>query len=114
MTLAMTVCPTRQLPLITLTLRLACGCGPPTDYVVHGMVVFPDGQPLQRDTVEFEAIGQSKPITASGEVASDGTFRLGTDQPNDGVIAGEHRGGAFRFTSSARGSSGRENFRRTA
>lgn len=81
----------RRLPLITLAFGLACGCGPPTAYVVHGMVVFPDGQPLKRGTVEFEAIGQSKPITASGEIAPDGTFRLGTYQPNDGAIAGEHR-----------------------
>lgn len=71
---------------------VACGCGgPPKTYLVHGTVVFPDGQPLMRGTVEFEAVGQKKPITASGEIAKDGTFQLGTFAPNDGAIAGEHR-----------------------
>jgi hypothetical protein len=71
---------------------VASGCGgPPTVYVVHGMVVFPDGKPLTRGTVELEAIGQDKPITASGEIAADGTFQLGTFAAKDGAIAGEHR-----------------------
>ena len=71
---------------------MALGCGQqPTAYVVHGMVVFPDGRPLTKGTVEFEAIGQPKPITASGEIASDGTFQLGTFLPKDGAVAGQHR-----------------------
>ena len=71
---------------------LAVGCGKqPTVYVVHGMVIFPDGRPLTKGTVEFEVIGQAKAITASGEIASDGTFQLGTFQPKDGAIAGQHR-----------------------
>ena len=75
-----------------LLCSLAAGCGgPPKTYLVHGMVVFPDGQPLTRGTVEFEALQQNKPITASGEIAKDGSFRLGTFAPNDGAIAGEHR-----------------------
>src|SRR5262245_39683599 len=68
------------------------GCSrPPTAYVVHGMVVFPDGTRLTKGTVEFEAIGQSKPITASGEIKQDGTFLLGTYRPGDGAISGQHR-----------------------
>lgn len=71
---------------------IAAGCGGrPKTYLVHGTVVFPDGQPLTRGTVEFEALGQTKPITASGEIAKDGTFQLGTFAANDGAIAGEHR-----------------------
>ena len=78
--------------LLFLSLGLAAGCGgPPKTYLVHGTVVFPDGQPLIRGTVEFEALGQTKPITASGEIAKDGTFQLGTFAANDGAIAGEHR-----------------------
>ena len=77
---------------LILSLAVSAGCGGPTKtYVVHGMVVFPDGQPLSRGTVEFEALGQTKPITASGEIAKDGTFQLGTFAANDGAIAGEHR-----------------------
>lgn len=77
---------------ILFVLGAAAGCGgPPKTYVVHGMVVFPDGQPLTRGTVEFEALNQTKPITASGEIAKDGSFQLGTFAMNDGAIAGEHR-----------------------
>lgn len=77
---------------LILSLVIAAGCGgPPKTYLVHGTVVFPDGQPLTRGTVEFEALGQTKPITASGEIAKDGTFQLGTFAANDGAIAGEHR-----------------------
>lgn len=73
-------------------LGIAVGCsGQPTTYLVHGTVVFPDGQPLTRGTVEFEAMNQSKPITASAEIAKDGSFQLGTFAVNDGAIAGEHR-----------------------
>ena len=80
------------LGLLPLLVGVASGCGgPPTAYLVHGTVVFPDGTPLTRGTVEFEAIGQKKPITASAEIAADGTFQLGTYQPKDGAIAGEHR-----------------------
>ena len=75
-----------------LLLGAAVGCGgPPKTYLVHGTVVFPDGQPLVRGTVEFEAMNQTKPITASGEIGKDGSFQLGTFATNDGAIAGEHR-----------------------
>ena len=78
--------------VLGLLLGVVAGCGKqqPT-YLVHGMVVFPDGTPLTKGTVEFEALGQATPITASGEIASDGTFELGTFQAKDGAIAGEHR-----------------------
>ncbi len=73
-------------------LGIAVGCsGQPTTYLVHGTVIFPDGKPLTRGTVEFEAISQTKPITASAEIAKDGSFQLGTFAVNDGAIAGEHR-----------------------
>ena len=78
--------------ILLLLMGLAGGCGgQPATYLVHGTVLFPDGKPLARGTVEFEALGQTKPITASGEIGSDGTFRLGTFAANDGAIAGEHR-----------------------
>lgn len=81
-----------KIGLLLLTLGLTAGCGgQPTAYLVHGTVMFTDGKPLTRGTVEFEAMNQNKPITSSGEIAKDGTFRLGTYAPNDGAIAGEHR-----------------------
>ena len=81
------------IPLLVLTVfLLLAGCDTqPATYLVHGMVVYPDGRPLTRGTVEFEALGLKKPITASGEIAPDGTFQLGTFAVNDGAIAGQHR-----------------------
>ena len=63
----------------------------PETFLVHGMVVYPDGKPMTEGTVEFEALHQKKPITASGDINEDGTFQLGTFEVNDGAIAGTHR-----------------------
>ena len=72
---------------------VASGCsnGNPTTHPVHGDVRFPDGRPLTKGTVEFELLDQEKPITATGEIANDGTFVLGTFELDDGAIAGRHR-----------------------
>ncbi len=78
------------LGLLLLVVLTGCNQRPPT-YEVHGMIVYPDGKPLTRGTVEFEAINQKKPITATGQIAKDGTFQLGTFAPNDGAIEGDHR-----------------------
>ena len=75
-----------------LILALMAGCsGQANTYLVHGMVVYPDGKPLTRGTVEFEATHEGRQITASAEIAPDGTFQLGTFAPNDGAVAGHHR-----------------------
>ncbi len=55
------------------------------------MVVYPDGKPLPKGTVEFESIDEKRPITASSEINPDGTFLLGTFMPEDGAVAGRHR-----------------------
>jgi hypothetical protein len=55
------------------------------------MVVYPDGKPLTKGTVEFEAVDEPRPITASSEIDPDGTFLLGTFKPDDGAVAGRHR-----------------------
>lgn len=75
-----------------LILALMAGCsGQANTYLVHGMVVYPDGKPLTTGTVEFEATHEGRQITASAEIAPDGTFQLGTFAPNDGAVAGHHR-----------------------
>lgn len=77
--------------LVALLLMLS-GCDSrPETYLVHGMVVYPDGKPLTEGTVEFEALDLKKPITASAEINEDGTFQLGTYEARDGAIAGKHR-----------------------
>lgn len=73
-------------------LPLLSGCDAQIEtYLVHGMVVYPDGKPLTKGTVEFEVQGLKKAVTASGDINSDGTFQLGTYEVNDGAIAGTHR-----------------------
>lgn len=75
---------------VTPACLAGCSDQPPT-YVVQGMVVYPDGKPVKRGTVEFELIIGKDPITASGEIGKDGTFQLGTYEENDGAVAGRHR-----------------------
>ena len=58
---------------------------------MHGMVVYPDGQPLTRGTVEFELVTDKDHITATGEINPDGTFQLGTFEEADGAVIGSHR-----------------------
>jgi len=78
--------------LSIFALAMLSGCSDqPETYLVHGMVVYPDGQPVTKGTVEFETLNGKTPITASGEIAPDGTFQLGTFVVNDGAIAGTHR-----------------------
>lgn len=78
--------------IIVVVLACLSGCSehPPT-YLVHGMVVYPDGKPLTKGTVEFEAMDVKNPITAAAEISEDGTFQLGTFESNDGAIEGRHR-----------------------
>ncbi|NQV28402.1 MAG: hypothetical protein HQ518_28960 [Rhodopirellula sp.] len=75
-----------------LIIFLIAGCSDrPETHLVHGMVVYPDGMPLIKGTVEFETLNGKTPITATGEIAPDGTFQLGTFEAKDGAIAGQHR-----------------------
>ena len=60
-------------------------------HTVLGMVVYPDGKPLTRGTVEFELIDNSNRMTAGGDIAPDGTFQLSTFKLHDGAIAGQYR-----------------------
>lgn len=85
--------PFRSMVLIlSVVFAILSGCdSKPATYLVHGMVVYPDGKPLTEGTVEFETLHGKRPITATGEINEDGTFQVGTYEPNDGAIAGTHR-----------------------
>lgn len=76
---------------ILLPVLPGCGDGNPGTWSVTGTIHFADGQPLQNGTIEFEAQEYERPITATGEINSDGSFTLGTFAAGDGAIAGEHR-----------------------
>ncbi len=70
---------------------VAAGCGDnyPRRYPVSGFVKFPDGSPVMTGTVEVGIPGSQ--WTASGKIARDGSFTLGTVNTGDGAILGEHK-----------------------
>jgi len=66
-----------------------CGSG---KYPVHGKIVWADGAPakeLDGSLVIFEST--SAPFCARGEIQGDGSFRLTTERPEDGVPPGPYR-----------------------
>lgn len=71
-----------------------CGSGKLPVVPVEGTVVY-KGQPLQSGVVTF--LPSSGPV-ASGEIQSDGTFRLSTYGNGDGAVLGSHQVtiGSFR------------------
>jgi len=79
----------RVLPATLLLLVGAAGCGKGYQRV-QGKVTFEDGAPLTKGMVVFEGLGEA-PVTARGDVGRDGSYRLGTDRPGDGVPPGKYR-----------------------
>jgi hypothetical protein len=96
--------------LVTVALfstLVACGgcggCGGSGTYRVTGKVVFPDGTPLPHGTVLFNpvadpvadpaATAEDKRPTASGQIQTDGTFKLLTYKDGDGAMPGKYRVG---------------------
>jgi hypothetical protein len=74
---------------LSLTALLS-GCGGGTN-PVEGQLVWKDGSPakeLQGSFVLFEL--SEKQTSARGMIQADGSFRLTTNKPNDGALAGEH------------------------
>ncbi len=65
------------------------GSGAHTELLpVKGKVTY-KGRPLTKGVVRFEPDGYGR--EARGEIQADGTFVLGTNTNDDGVIAGHHR-----------------------
>src|SRR5438874_8788812 len=67
------------------------GCGSSGVYPVQGQVVWRNGSPakeLAGSLIFFEQ--PDKQMSARGQIASDGSFRLTTHKENDGAPAGEH------------------------
>ncbi len=67
------------------------GCGSGV-YPVEGTVVWEDGSPateLEGGQVVFDL--PEKQTSARGVIRADGTFRLTTNKPDDGALAGEHQ-----------------------
>ena len=58
---------------------------------VRGIVTLDDGSPLTKGLVVFERTDGGPPITARGEIKSDGRYELSTDKPGDGVPQGRYK-----------------------
>ena len=77
---------------IVLTALLSSGCGSSKTAPVNGRVKFKDGSDvsvLAGHTVTFET--ENDRVSAYGDVAADGTFKLTTNTANDGAVPGRHR-----------------------
>jgi len=73
----------------------ATGCDRETrlrTYPVSGTVLYQDSERFaggNQSFIVFESIENN--INATGVIEADGTFSLGTYEPNDGAVAGRHR-----------------------
>ena len=74
--------------MIVATLA-ATGCGRRGIYPVRGSVRYSDGSPVTAGKVLIDS--SSAGVGSWGSILPDGTFRMGTHSPTDGVPAGEHR-----------------------
>jgi hypothetical protein len=73
-----------------LLVLCAAGCGNRL-YPVSGKVTLENGQPLTKGLVIFEGKEGEKPVTARGDIQSDGSYRLGTHRPGDGAPPGKYQ-----------------------
>lgn len=83
---------TRLFVLIASFFIALSGCNSAKTHPVNGTVKFKDGadgSALVGYTVDFESLEQK--VSGSGEVQSDGTFRISTYGDNDGAVPGKHR-----------------------
>lgn len=74
--------------VLLVGLLAATGCGAEL-HEVTGRVRFADGTPLDTGRVVVD-FGES-PTGAWGSIYPDGTFRIGTHTPTDGMRAGSYR-----------------------
>ena len=71
---------------MSVLMLVAClGCGGRAQ--VHGKVVFSDGSPLTYGTVNFT----SGETICKGQIEKDGTFKMRTFKPGDGVPKGTYK-----------------------
>jgi hypothetical protein len=84
--------PLRTAALAAALLLALTGCGGKSLYPVEGVVQYEDGtpaRPLSGGTVSLESVADRS--NASGQIQSDGTFRIKDPLGKDGVAAGSYR-----------------------
>ena len=68
----------------------SAGCGAKL-YPVRGTITLEDGSPLTKGLVIFERVDGGPPLTARGNVGSDGRYELSTERLGDGVPPGKYK-----------------------
>ena len=71
----------------TMLFTAGCNTGPETAQV-SGVVSF-DGEKVPEGTISFYPVAGGRP--ASGQIQSDGTYKLSTFDPGDGALLGDHK-----------------------
>jgi hypothetical protein len=66
------------------------GCGDRL-YSVRGTVTLDDGTPVTKGMIICERFEGGPAVSAQGAIQPDGTFRLGTTKPGDGLPVGKYR-----------------------
>src|SRR5262249_14412620 len=66
------------------------GCGNRL-YPVRGTVTLEDGTPITKGMIICERFEGGPAVSAQGAIQSDGTYRLGTTKPGDGLPPGKYR-----------------------
>ena len=77
---------------IAVVLLGLAGCGGPGLYPVHGKVTWENGaeaRELAGGMIICESVDGR--VGARGDIEQDGSFRLSTYKPGDGVLPGKHR-----------------------
>lgn len=74
---------------ICLLLITGCGSDGIPTYPVKGTVKLEDGAPVRAGQIEF--YNAENDLTATGSIDKDGTFEMGTFEPGDGAVEGEHQ-----------------------
>ncbi|MFO0908870.1 MAG: carboxypeptidase-like regulatory domain-containing protein [Isosphaeraceae bacterium] len=75
-------------PALLALLPLACGGGGPEMGSVSGKVTY-KSQPLTKGTITF--VSQKGGRNATGQIGSDGTYTLQTENPGDGAEVGDYK-----------------------
>jgi len=66
------------------------GCGNRL-YPVRGTVTLEDGTPITKGMIICERFEGGPAVSAQGPIQPDGTYRLGTTKPGDGLPPGKYR-----------------------
>ena len=80
---------TGTLTLILPILSVGCGSSGPAMGRVSGKVTY-KGSPLTKGTVTFQSTAPNG-RNATGEIQSDGSYTLQTENPSDGALLGEYK-----------------------